>query len=268
MYMCMYTPASCPSTEPLHDPNDGIPLPLRQHVARRRLDIGDYPPVGTQWEEDGAGGTAFLAPSTAPSSALVAAVRRILAGDGCEWMTDDLLAEVTLATVVDVDGRSYRPVDTSHFLTRHARHPEGRRWVSAALKHEQSKQLLTAFYYVTVDAKTPPDVHHALLLVMYHYMKERGYTARWIGKYDQLARHIGNGDAFRTFGRLQVYAPHRLPAAVLNVLCGADGKLHSRGSKGTRSKYLSARRRYVPSRRLTRSRRDELRMQGKEEDDE
>jgi len=33
--------------------------------------------------------------------------------------------------------------------------------------------------------------------VLFQYMKERGYTARWMGKYDQDARHVGNGDRFR-----------------------------------------------------------------------
>ena len=47
-----------------------------------------------------------------------------------------------------------------------------------------------------------------LHLILYRYMVERGYTARWIGKYKQDAYHIGNGTRFRCEYALDVAVKH------------------------------------------------------------
>lgn len=144
-------------------------------------------------------------------------------------------------------------------LARHA--PSSTRYVSASLSYAQAKQLIEAFYLLTVERVRDPEVVHALRLVLYRYMIERGYTARWTGKYDQLAQYVGNGDRFRSFARLSQYDPHRLPAPVLNKLLGRDGRLRGRGSKGSRSKYvIDKTKRYRPKRRLVRTAADEERM--------
>lgn len=249
--------------EPLMD----IPQPLRQHVARRRLREGRHEPIGSRWKP--------TVPPTQEETARRGApgLRRIIESPSDEIrglirdtrsrsvpMGSSAIEGICLNTIALVDGTWYRPVDTTAVLKRHASDVGGRRYVSAALKTAQSKQLLTAFYYLCIERIADPDVTHACVLVMYHYMKERGYTGRWMGKYHQAGYHIGNGDSFRTFNRLPVYAPHRLPSAVLNKLCGTDGKLRSKGSKGTRSKYMSAKERYVPKRRLKRLRDTEARM--------
>ena len=141
------------------------------------------------------------------------------------------------------------------------RHIPSRRLVSAGLSSAQSKQLIEAFYLLEVERiPGPPEVVHALELILYRYMMERGYTARWMGKYLQEAEHIGNGDSFRTFARMAQYDPHRLPTKVLNKLCGRDGRLHGRGSKGSRSKYIDKSKRYTPKHRVVRTLVEEERM--------
>ena len=252
----------------LHEPLTSIPQPLRQHVAKRRLELGMYLKIGSRWIETVPVTTEELSEPTPPE------LRRILSNPsqdlvawirgGSQHVDEQLPAhivdDITLKTIVQVDGVWYRPVDTTAFLKKQKTDAFGKRRVSAALKFSQSCQLLTAFYYLCIERRQTEDVNHAFVLIMYHYMKERGYTSRWMGKYDQFAIHIGNGDLFRNFNRLSVYKPHLLPVDVLNRLCGSDGKLKSRGSKGSRSKYKTDKTRYVPKRRLKRSRLDEEKM--------
>ena len=250
----------------LHEPLGDISQPLRQHVAKRRLKEGLYPPFGGRWtlavppakeETMYRGAPELRRVIESPSEELRDLIRR--SGEG-DTVREEAMVGVSLATIVLVDGMWYRPVDTCAFLKRHASDIGGKRFVSAALRTGQSKQLLTAFYHLCIERTTDPCVSHACVLIMYHYMKERGYTARWMGKYQQEAYHIGNGDGFRNFHRLAVYDPHRLPTTVLNKLCGSDGRLKSRGSKGSRSKYKSDKSRYVPKRRLKRTRETEEKM--------
>jgi hypothetical protein len=139
---------------------------------------------------------------------------------------------------------------------------EFKRWISPQLTTKQSKQLIEAFYLLTVECINNPLQREVCKLILFRYMIERGYTARWIGKYEQDGNHVGNGDKFRKFSRLLQYAPDRLPTDVLNKLCGRDGKLKNKGSKGTRSKYNQKKetKRYVPKRRMMRTKEDELRM--------
>jgi len=254
---------------PIHD----IPQPLRQHVARFRLERGDFPPIGSKWtraltiptieELQWNAANCNNVETVAPPHPL----RRIITlspGDTIKVARDewDVSARVDLNTLANVDGVWYRPCDTRRSLEKHI---PSKRLVSCALDKRQSKQLIEAFYHLTVERVTDPIVKKALRLVLFHYMKERGYTARWMGKYEQDARHVGNGDTFRRFSRLHQYAPHRLPIDVLNKLCDRTGKLRNRGSKGSRSKYVHLRtsqrqRVYIPKNRLVRTVDDERRM--------
>ena len=79
-----------------------------------------------------------------------------------------------------------------------------------------------------------------------------------MGRYDQDADHVGNGETCRQFESLEQYRPGNLPAKVLDRLCDSDGRVRGRGSKGSRSKYKQPGRvDYRPKRRLARTRDDE-----------
>ena len=250
-----------------HETLEDLPQPLRQHVARAKLEAQDFAPLGTKWTlaDPPTPQEQELAPHAPPP------LRKVIA-DAPSALLDALSEDrldVSLAELegFDVqvdhlvqarDGRWFRPCDTKRALLKHI---PAKRLVSAALSEAQSKQLVDAFFALVVERVSDPETKRALSLVLYHYMKERGYTARWLGKYEQEAKHIGNGDSFRRFGRLAQYAPHRLPADVLNKLCGRDGRLKNRGSKGSRSKYKQVgKKRYKPKRRLLRTREEEWRM--------
>ena len=59
----------------------------------------------------------------------------------------------------------------------------------------ESEQLITAFYLLSVEeSETYREVAKAIL---HRYMIERGYTARWTGRYVQGGRFIGNSDHFQ-----------------------------------------------------------------------
>ena len=247
-------------SSPIHD----IPQPLRQHVARSRLERGRFPHVGSKWTRTSPPSIEELKwnAQADPKAEPPLPLRRIVTlsqADTSRIDTDEPLeVRVDLRTLANVDGVWYRPCDTRRFLEQHI---PSKRWVSGKLDSRQSKQIIEAFYLLTVERVTDPIVHKAVRLILFHYMKERGYTARWMGKYEQDARHVGNGDKFRKFSRLEQYAPHRLPTEVLNRLCGKDGKLLNRGSKGSRSKHCgNPSRAYVPKHRLVRTKEDERRM--------
>lgn len=257
------------------EPIEQLPQPLRQHVAKTRIERSDYPRIGSSWE---------VCSRDSVPSAKVLEWNRGLADDfplqhmlsrvvslseedkdkvvfGC----DDVDAVVTLNCVTQINGVWYRPTNTRAFLDRCMLRQEGgvqKRWVTPHLSTSQSKQLINAFYLLTVERVTDATLHEACKLILFRYMLERGYTARWIGKYRQSAHHVGNGDRFRRFSRLYQYAPHCLPTEVLNKLCGRDGRLRNKGSKGTRSKYKQSvgTKRYTPTRRLKRTEDDERRM--------
>ena len=228
---------------------EDIPQPLRQHVAKYRLQQNDFLPIGSKWKAvDYVFVNKYV--NESPDEDLVSLVlgKRPLR----EEETIPLDYHVKINNVV------FRPVDTSRFLSKHI--PE-KRFVSAALKNDQSKQLIAAFYFTNVDRQQNAEVKRAFSLIMFHYLKERGYMARWVGKYDQFANHVGNGGGFREFKKLSNYDPHRLPPHVLNRLLGLDGKLQSKGNKGTRSKYHKGNvARYRPKRRLIRTTTHETRM--------
>lgn len=247
-----------------------IPQPLRQHVAISRLQNGDHETMGSRWRVAEIAPTPRELEHESPSRA-PAPLRTILRipqlssalSQGRDHITDDEMEAWGMTSVDSIrflvqcdNGTWYRPRDTQNMLRMSI---PGRRLVSAALTPEQSKQLITAFYLMSVEHVPDPDTQHICCLILYRYMVERGYTARWMGKYVQDALFIGNGIRFRNFRRLSQYDPERLPIEILNKICGRDGRLKNRGSKGTRSKYRVTGR-YVPKRHLKRSADDEARM--------
>ena len=138
------------------------------------------------------------------------------------------------------------------------------RKVSASLSNAQSKQLIQAFYLLTVERISDPVGVKACCLIMYRYLVECGYLARWIGAYKQKAHCVGNGTFTRVFNRLWQYDPSRIPTHVLNRLLTERGELRGEGSKGSRSKYVSKDVRYVPKARMRKSRNEleQARMKG------
>lgn len=252
----------------LHEDISTIPQPICQHVARRRLELELYDRMGTLWVRSEHPPTEYertAGPNVRYPHRIVIqnpSLRTCLSS-GRFTITMDELREWGLEQVDHAryliqsdDGTWYRPRDIRNQLLSHI---PRQRWVSCALSDVQSKQLCTCFFLLMVEGVRDDELRRAIHLILYRYMVERGYTSRRMGKYTQDAMHIGNGDEFRPFRRLQQYAPERLPTAVLSKLCGRDGRLKNRGSKGTRSKYRTVNR-YQPTRRLKRSREDEESM--------
>lgn len=248
----------------IDQPLETIPQPLRQHVARVLLDRGE----GDDWtswtraapptvdEEGGAGFRVVVRDGTLASQLAHGTVSDELVRRTLDL--EDPRVRARRVVAIDGDGVWRKPIDKRAGI---ARHIPSKRLVSSALDRRQSIQLIEAFYVLGVEQVDDPETAHALELVMYRYMLERGYTARWLGKYDQRALHVGNGHTFRSFRRMSQYAPDRLPANVINKLCDRDGRLRSRGSKGTRSRFKrEGVRRYVPKRRLGRTEEDEAQM--------
>lgn len=247
---------------------ESIPQPLRQHVAAERIRQYHFQPIGTRWKKTHAPSSMELLGSEPPNS-----LSRVVWKDPPASLRanpreehSNLPEEASLQKIFQADdGEWYRPVDTRRFLQKHI---PPKRFVSAALSTEQSKQLLTCFYLLVVEEVNDVQTRHAAALILFQYFKERGYTARWLGKYVQDAGHVGNGENFRKFVRLSQYAPERLPKEVLEKLCGKNGRLVNRGSKGSRSKYKPKNARYIPRRRLKRTRDDEQdMMEGKQEEE-
>ena len=66
---------------------------------------------------------------------------------------------------------------------------------------------------------------------------------------------------------MKQYKPHNLPSAVLNKLCDKHGRMHTRGSKGSRAKRVPKHKvRYVPAQRVIRTKEHEMQMLEEEED--
>ena len=131
--------------------------------------------------------------------------------------------------------------------------------VSAGLSKSQSIQVINAFYLLTIERITDPEMVHAASLILYHYMLRQGYTGRWMGKYQQDAKFIGNGDITRKFHRLTQYDPPRLPASVLSKLVSRNGIVKGKGNKGSRSKYVKRDERYIAKQRVPRGMRQQQR---------
>lgn len=242
---------------------ESLSQPLRQHVAHDRIRRGVHDPLGSRWR------VAEVPPTPMELSMMTheggsATLRTVLrhselstALASSERVPSHLVDALSIDSVQYLarsdDGRWFRPLDTRSIL--HQQIP-GSRLVSAALEDSQSEQLINAFYVLSVECVPDALIREAASLILFRYMIERGYTARWMGKYVQDALYIGNGDRFRNFRRLSQYAPDRLPINVLNKLCETNGCMRNKGSKGTRSKYRTTNR-YIPKRRLKRTREHE-----------
>jgi len=247
-----------------------LPSPLRQHVARYRLDNFQYESIGSQWVERPALTPEQVEtcpmwdllqdPPTSFLQALETGRTEFSKEEVAEWNLNNIDPDRILVRLPS-NGRCFRPVDTRRPLTKWI--PTVRE-VSAALRPAQSHQLIEAFYLLAIERiEGPPDVIHALQLILFRYMFERGYTARWMGKYTQDASHVGNGDKFRKFLKLRQYRPDLLPAKIINKLCHTNGRLQGKGSKGSRSKYIdkhSGKKKYRPTHRFERSEEEEKRM--------
>ena len=258
---------------------EDIPQPARQHVAQRRLETSDFRRRGGRWMACRPPDRSFLDARTrvveAPSDLLEAIVK----GEVDE--PEEVRREYEEGSYVRVsDGRWFAVADYEAVVRRNCPKSSDReggtkfRYVSAALGEAQTKQLITAFFYSHVARKGGSSslVNRAHELVLFHYLKEKGYFARWMGKYEQKALHIGNGDTFRKFESLPNYSHHLLPSEVLNKLCTSDGVLRTKGSKGSRSKFRAdvlrrgkgkrdrVAKKYVPKKKLVRTREEEERM--------
>lgn len=261
----------------LHEDIHTLPEPLRQHVARMCIERG-LCTNGTQWKEttpltreEEVGGNVMQRSllDCAELSRHVEQSLRITADDLHRWNLFRRIVPWKHVVRTD-DGRCFKPVNTEGPYQQYA---STTRYVSAALTETQSKQIIETFYLLNVEEVAHEETRHALCLIMFHYMKERGYTARWLGKYEQKALHIGNGDNLRRFRGENTHQYNgfvnegisAMPAEVISKLWGRDGRLHTRGSKGTRSKHKqNGKKRYVPTHRLERSRETELRMAGRD----
>lgn len=235
-----------------------LPNPLRQHVAKRRLERDvtfgtewreTSPPTTIEWQRRFDDDPPFPCRRilVVPPERLVDALK-----NGRVLPVEVLEDFVPMArSMVEVDGTWWTPVDTGAKLKNLV---SEKRWVSAALTSAQSKQIVTTFYLLYIERVPCADLQRALKLVLFHYAKERGYVCRWYSPYQQRANNVGNGDRFRVFTKMPQYEPHNLPSSVLNELCSKDGKLKVRGSKGSRAKRLrDGKKRYVPKTRIVRT---------------
>ena len=125
-------------------------------------------------------------------------------------------------------------------------------WVSASLEYEQSKQLLTANYILNVEQSDDPLQTSLSQKILWRYLVMRGYSSRWLGKYDQNAKFLGNGLMIRKFKGLVQYDVENLSTEVLEKVYKKDGTLQGKGNKGSRSKYVPDEKRYKPKRRMKR----------------
>ncbi len=130
------------------------------------------------------------------------------------------------------------------------KHIGEKKTVSGALEYEQTSQLLDATYSLYVEQNQDYEQRIASCLVLYRYLIERGYSGRWVGKYDQNAEFLGNGCLIRQFKNLSQYRPDVLPLPVLSKIYQKDGRLKGKGSKGSRSKYANEEDKYIPGRKM------------------
>jgi hypothetical protein len=127
-----------------------------------------------------------------------------------------------------------------------------KRWVAGALTLDQTRQGNNAFYKLYVEQTRNPMERKLAEAILWNYLFRRGYSWRWIGKYNQTTMYLGNGTKIRKFKTLRQYDPERLPICVLNTICKPGGKLRGRGNKGSRSKYAEEDKKYKPKRRMKR----------------
>ena len=267
-----------------------LPYPLRQRAAAGRLLRGAFAELGRAWRRTHAptaeerradpaapgvgAGRGHVRPDApaevveylgqrADEAGVVLLPPELFAVSG-RWCADG-------AHVRAAGGAWFRVVDEERALRAEAHGLDRRTKISPRLSRPQSRQLLSAFYVACI-ARTPDPVRMlAARLVLYHYLVQRGYTARFLGKYDQRGCFVGNGSRLRKFKRLQQYDIQRLPSAVLNRFLEREGS-HDGATiekrvrvKGSRSKYKSKAARagsepYVPVKRMRRSQEAERSM--------
>lgn len=126
------------------------------------------------------------------------------------------------------------------------------KWVSASLEFEQSLQLINANYILNVEQNNDPVQQSLSQKILWRYLVMRGYSSRWLGKYDQNAKFLGNGRVIRKFKGLVQYNVENLSSDILERVYKKDGSLQGKGNKGSRSKYVKDVNRYVPKRRMKR----------------
>ncbi len=124
------------------------------------------------------------------------------------------------------------------------------KWVSSSLETNQSRQLILANYILNVEKNKDPVQIKLCTNILWRYLIMRGYSSRWLGKYDQNALFLGNGLSIRRFKNLNQYDTSNLTISVLEKVYKKDGTIKGKGSKGSRSKYASIEKRYIPKRRM------------------
>ena len=226
------------------EPLESLPRPLRDHAARSRLDTGRHPPIGSQWvvaerppTEDEVWHSELYTDAEHDTHRYNRRILTLDAAVAAQIRAGDADVGIRVASphvLARVDDVWYRPYDFAAAIRQHI---PARRHVSAGLTAMQSKQLIVAHYLLVVERMDDTVVRKAMGLVLFQYMKESGYSSRWIGCYKKFAHHVGNGKGLRPFAALPQYQPHLLPRQVLIKLCSQDGKIVPRGSKGSRSKY-------------------------------
>ena len=137
-------------------------------------------------------------------------------------------------------------------FTEYIKYLENYKWVSASLEYEQSKQLINANYILNVEQHCDLVQVELSQMILWRYLIMRGYSSRWLGKYDQNAKFLGNGHVIRKFKDLVQYNIENLSTDILERVYKKDGSLQGKGNKGSRSKYVDEDRRYVPKRRMKR----------------
>jgi hypothetical protein len=234
-----------------------LSLPLKQHVAERLVHDNNLK-IGCRWVQVDRSrasehkGWPLLRDAHRELCSFLESGRmffssKMLEKWGCKFATFNVLLETDT-------GKIFRPRDVQSMLKNVL--STQRCHVSCALSLQQSKQVVSAFYTLCIESASNTEVRSACASVLIGYMMERGYTARWMGKYVQNASFIGNGDTFRRFKRLVQYDPERLPSSVLNKILDANGVLKLKGSKGSRSKY-KRKGKYVPVKKVKRKFEDE-----------
>lgn len=234
-----------------------MPRILLQHVAKFKLKNLDFHKFGTLWKR--------LENEKAPTFNLPEPLSACFRGPAVRLR--EVPEGVAANSVVRApDGSRYAVWDEEAFLVSQL---QSTRLVSSHLSTEQSRQLITAYYLVCVERHQDATVAMAARLVLFQYLVQLGYFARWYGQYRKTALHVGNGARLRRFRRLQQYEVQNLPTIVLNQWLDNDGTVKPNGSasvrrRGSRSKYKSENS-YVPKRRKTRTEEDERRMLGSDQ---
>ena len=258
-----------------HQRFEQLPAITRQHVARMRISQGICLPFGTRWNKESVAQSIYdKCPHTrlltdqsshprvrVDASILANAIQEenelsITEEDLHAWESKFGTLPRGAVVVLESNGDTFKVKDFGYELKKAACVKE--RIVSAALSQKQSIQLISAFYLYAVE-EVDDETKQICAMIMERYLIDQGYIARWMGKYEQCALYVGNGDKFRQFKNMKQYDIDQLSMTVLNRLCDRNGKVITKGSKGSRSKKAT-KGKYVPKRTLTRTLRQETVM--------